>query len=149
MKEKCFDEISYYRYADGEATGGERDALSRHLGECAHCRRFVEKIEEENRLLGRSFTAEAPEPDMESFMSALDAGQERRTPRWSLAAAAVILLGLLISLVLHFDSPQPEPGSRDKVMVRSAQVQGQEASAHIFNSNESDATYIWLAKQGW
>jgi len=149
MKERCFEEIIYYGYVDKELAAGEMESIGKHLSQCNHCRDFVEQIREENLALGHALTMQEPAWNMEAIMDSLETQKHRDRPHWRLAAAAVILLGFLVFLFLFIDRKNMVPGPQDRVVVRSAQVQGQEVQTHIFNSKESNATYIWLAKQDW
>jgi len=163
MSGKCFDELVYAMYVDGEVTPEEKKEIEIHLESCPKDRELVNRLEAENESLRNSEQWEIPVPDLvpairEKLVSQDLSIQAIRLQgkkiislhpyRWGLAAAAAIL----VIVMLFFFREKPgtisnNPGGKH-VIVFSAKVEGQEVESHIYEDNESDTEFIWLEKIG-
>lgn len=95
-------------FAEGRLVPGEREALERHLAECAACREVVVALSEE----AGPATVRAP------------AAIPRRGPRWASVAAAAAVLALAL-VGLRFLTRPDDPGTaRDTESALAAEAEG-------------------------
>lgn len=91
---ECYSELTCAMFVDGELAAGESKRLREHMAKCQHCRRLVDALRAENRILGE-ILHELPE-------EAVTLASVPRL-RWSwlwgdlAAVAAVLALGSIFS----------------------------------------------------
>lgn len=144
---ECFAEIIYYRFADSELEPGEYKKVTAHLGTCSKCKKFVEKIKEENLAIKEIFASGTPVPDLAPVITnRLNKKEFTRLSRRRLAYAATFFLVVFLFVFLFINRQDQTREQEQQVLVHSARVEGQAARPHIFESKDPGVKFIWLEK---
>jgi Putative zinc-finger len=108
-------------FLDDELAAQERGEIEQHLRTCAECAQELSELALLDRL-GRALEIEVPEGYLEALPARLRPrlrtarpARRRIVPMWALAAAALVLIGLLVPITWQRHRPElsaPTPESR-------------------------------------
>ncbi|MCP4155634.1 MAG: hypothetical protein GY757_48365 [bacterium] len=162
---KCYDELIYSMYLDGELAEVERLKVAAHLEQCAECRTTLKQMEEENRRITNAFATNEECPDLVNVVMKQLTGAApglTNTPgnttrksygfhfsRWGMATAASFLVMAFLFYFLFQGKPDvtPDLPAETRILICNARVEGVEVQSHIMNSQEMDTTFIWFEKK--
>ena len=153
---KCHSETVYQRFVDGDLGLLIKLRVVSHLKKCEICRRRVQMLRDENLGISHLFESDHEVPDLtQLIMSRINQSNTHvsRQPgirfpdlSWGLRIAAVFLL---IAMFLFFLFQSRDSGTftgKGDVLIRTAKVEGQAVQTHVFESGDSNTTFIWLEK---
>ncbi len=153
MKQGCpqYDPELIGRFVDGELTGTERDAVSRHLEECLQCRKTVQSCERMSHTLSALLEMEAsslPETVIEeNVLSGIN--EKEKTFLFNLPHPAKLYLQTAFIIVIMivggtFYMKYPAVAPTPSAIVNY--VEGDAASVMIFETENEKHTVIWYTE---
>jgi anti-sigma factor RsiW len=130
-----------HRYHDGELAPADREVMEAHIRQCAECRRALAELRALSSLLVSAPLAEMPQGVAVRYDRCRRAARERgvlRMAGWLTAAAAVVLIGALLTRFAGTAEVAGLPGVWQTVMVTP--------SADLHESDGSDVVVAeWMA----
>ncbi len=135
---------------DSRASG----RLRGHIERCEKCRLSLASPEE-----ARAATlAKDKLPEARDFWPRLYSALKNEQPagrgpsaaprrRWAFAAAGVLIAVLGGLLIIRAPLRRPPDGPLVKLRIDSVTIYGQPAQAFLFQTQDSDSTFVWVEKQ--
>lgn len=127
----------------GELQPGPGSSLTRHLEECAACRRVARRLTAGDAALDRmlaSLSADAPAAGERSVH------QRRKAARWGAALAATAAAAVAAAVLVAPDPVRVNPAWQPAAthLAPAADVQVGDGAATVFAASEHAVTFVWL-----
>jgi anti-sigma factor RsiW len=153
---KCFNEMTYMLFLDDELPGEKAHQISHHLKRCPQCRKLVQRLHEENTGISSLFALDHPVPDQAQLIFNRINTVPKSPSRFDrinfphlvrgMRIATLLLLIFLLSVFIFLNKKPAVSNLVQEVLLQSARVEGHSVQTHVFNSGDTDITFIWLEK---